>query len=84
MEELAQTATKLFAGVVIICLCSFVDRGEFLFERTKQKGSKLVNKQEHKGLVVRKTREESTLVNQGYNRNLICGARNERRWKQKR
>jgi hypothetical protein len=85
MEGLAQTAPKLFAGVVIICLCSFVDRGEFLFERTKRKGSKLVNKPEHRGLVVRKKTEGSTLANQGSNnRNLICGARNEGRWKRER
>jgi hypothetical protein len=85
MEGLAQTATKLFAGVVIICLCSFVDRGEFLFERTKRKGSKLVNKPERRGLVVRKKTEGSTLANQGSNnRNLICGARNEGRWKRER
>ncbi len=85
MEELVQTTTKLFAGVVIICLCSFVDRREILFEHTKRKGSKLLNKQKHRGLVVCKKTDGSTLVNQGSNnRNLIGGARNEGRWKRER
>ncbi len=53
MEELAQTATKLFAGVVIIWFfVRLLDEGENLSERTKHKGFKLVNKQEHRGLVV--------------------------------
>jgi hypothetical protein len=56
----------------------FVERGEFLLERTKRKGSKLVNKPEYRGLVVRKKTEGSTLVNQGSNnRKFICGARNK-------
>jgi hypothetical protein len=54
-------------------------------------GSKLVNKQEHRGLIVRKKTELSTLVKQGSNnQNLICEARNackarnKGQWKQER